>query len=203
MILKNKILFLFAALLVASFFGFLPVDNATAGNMIGCCINGGNNCNPGCGPQGTSCQIGDGPGGSCPNVVTLGDGCGGLGATADQKKCFVPDAFCFQVENNTGECVAAPPTPTPTATPSVTPTPVPVCTPSTATEDCNPGLCFDAICPEGSCVYLEAPENDPSCVVGPATIIPTLSQWGIILATVILGFFAVVMLWRSKESELK
>jgi len=49
----------------------------------GCCITNGNQCSPGCGPQGTSCQRAS----EGPQCVT-----------------FVEGESCYQVENNLGEC---------------------------------------------------------------------------------------------------
>ncbi|HSG30320.1 MAG TPA: IPTL-CTERM sorting domain-containing protein [Thermodesulfobacteriota bacterium] len=41
------------------------------------------------------------------------------------------------------------------------------------------------------------------CTTGPITIIPTMGQWGIVIATILLGFFAVIRLRRVKDSELE
>jgi len=38
---------------------------------------------------------------------------------------------------------------------------------------------------------------------GPIVIIPTMGQWGMVIASVILGFFAIIRLRRIKDSELE
>jgi len=37
----------------------------------------------------------------------------------------------------------------------------------------------------------------------PIVIIPTMGQWGMIIATILLGFFAIIRLRRIKDSELE
>jgi len=54
-----------------------------------------------------------------------------------------------------------------------------------------------SICP---CVAVAPPSAPPS---GPIAIIPTMGQWGMIIASVILGFFAIIRLRRIKDSELE
>jgi len=46
----------------------------------------------------------------------------------------------------------------------------------------------------------EPPSEPPS---GPIVIIPTMGQWGMVIASVILGFFAIIRLRRVKDSELE
>jgi len=41
------------------------------------------------------------------------------------------------------------------------------------------------------------------CPSGPTVIIPTMGQWGMVIASVILGFFAIIRLRRIKDSELE
>lgn len=66
--------------------------------------------------QGGDSCFRDGSGGTqpCPEILTLEDTCSGVDST--NVGCFVEGAICFQVENNTGECIPAV-APTPTATP--------------------------------------------------------------------------------------
>lgn len=100
--------------------------------------------------------------------------------------CCLPDASCAELTeagcNSAGgsyqgdgsECAQVEctvPTPTPTATP--TPTDAPTPTPE----------------PDG-----------PEEPTGPAVIIPTLSEWGMIIITLILGFYAVFKLRRRIRS---
>ena len=51
----------------------------------------------------------------------------------------------------------------------------------------------DSVCEPNPCV------EPPS---GPTVIIPTMGQWGMIIASVILGFFAIIRLRRIKDLEL-
>jgi hypothetical protein len=65
-------------------------------------------------------------------------------------------------------------------------------------EECNSidGAIFQGLGTE--CAEIECPtQEEPS---GPITIIPTMGQWGMILATIILGLFAVLKLRRRTES---
>jgi len=55
---------------------------------------------------------------------------------------------------------------------------------------------------DGECAA-EALESCDVCSVeesGPVTIIPTLGQWGMIIATILLGFFAVFAIRRRIKS---
>ncbi len=202
---KYSLSLIVAGLFVFSFIAFSSPERAYAGLGLGCCINNGGNCNPGCGSQGDSC-FRDGSGGisPCPTIKT-GD-CGGIDAPTENKGCFVEGDICFQVLSNTGECQEASPSPspTPTATPTGTPspTPDPDCTEDAdcTTED----ICFDGFCADGFCAFIFDESNAPECVetVG-VTIIPTMGQWGMIIATVLLGFFAVLRIFRNrKDSEI-
>lgn len=50
-------------------------------------------------------------------------------------------------------------------------------------------------CSEISCPFVP-PTDEPS---GPTVIVPTIGQWGMILATIILGLFAVLRLRKRTE----
>lgn len=67
--------------------------------------------------------------------------------------------------------------------------------------DIDPFCCFvewDNICVE------EAEDlcGDLCAVSGPVAVVPTMGQWGMVIASIILGFFAVIRLWRIRDSEI-
>ena len=59
--------------------------------------------------------------------------------------------------------------------------------------DCCLGLAFDNF-------NVRSSGDEPPPPSGPIVIIPTMGQWGMIIATILVGFFAVVALRRRKES---
>jgi len=89
--------------------------------------------------------------------------------------------------------------------PTPTPGPEPDCIED---ADCTTEvICFDGTCPAGVCVFKFDETNDPSCetaerAAGPVTIIPTMGQWGMIIAAAFLGIFAIIRLRSRKDSEL-
>ena len=165
--------------------------SAGAGPMgLGCCVNNGGNCNPGCGSQGDDCfrnftEMGNAP---CPSEQV--SDCGGVSPT--NKGCFIVGMTCFQVENNTGECRPAEDVPDPVE-----------CETADTCDDPDPD-CFTPVCESTICGLVAT--GDPSCEpappTGPTTIIPTMGQWGMVIATILLGFFAVRMLRNRKDSEI-
>ena len=66
-----------------SFFAFIQPE--VSYSQLACCITAGGQCNPGCGPEGTSCQFDGPPGPPCNGDYQLGQS-------------------CYQVANNQGEC---------------------------------------------------------------------------------------------------
>jgi hypothetical protein len=50
-----------------------------------------------------------------------------------------------------------------------------------------------------TCSNVECPQPEPP--PGPTVIVPTMGQWGMIIASVVLGFFAVLRLLRMKDLE--
>ncbi len=188
----------FSIFLVGIFlFGFaflVQPQSASAGVVptgLGCCVNNGNNCNPGCGSEGDECfrdfdQRGNGP---CPTDQMGSGSCGGDPAT--NVGCFIEGLVCFQVTDNKGECreqsgggcnIA---------------------------DDCpvsNDPTCFDRVCESSTCGFVGT--GDPSCEPADptgttgTTIIPTMGQWGMLLAAVVLGFFAILRLRSIKDSEI-
>jgi len=73
----------------------------------------------------------------------------------------------------------------------------------------NPGpasMCSNDFDVEDDVCFCGLDENalDPRCFTpsGPLVIIPTMGQWGMIIATILLGFFAVYRLIRMKDSEI-
>jgi len=176
-------------------FAFLSQpQSASAGAAatgLGCCITNGNQCNPNCGFQGQSCQrdfglFGNSP---CPTDESGSGSCGGINPT--NKGCFIEGFTCFQVENNVGECQEAG-----GGGECQEPANCPVS---------NDTTCFDRTCDQaGNCGFVGT--GDPSCEradpTGPITIIPTMGQWGMLLAAVVLGIFAIIRLRSIKDSEL-
>jgi len=130
--------------------------------------------------------------GSCKTTVSPASLCD---ATIGLNDCFVEGGFCSQATNILGVC-----SDDPVGDP-------PDC--STA-EDCE-GDTSDPLCTEFACtsslcveVPLEVPDSScfpPDAPVG-ITIIPTLGQWGMILASIVLGFFAILRLRSRKDSEI-
>lgn len=180
-------------------FGFaflVQPQSATAGagagpTGLGCCINNGGNCNPGCGGLGDSCfrnfdEQGNGP---CPTNRN-GMSCGGIDASGDEVGCFVEGEICFQVTENTGEC--RPPGDSPDCE---------VATDCPLSEDPE---CFDRVCNSGSCGFVAtgAEGCDPEPPSDPAVIVPTMGQWGMLLAAIVLGAFAIIRIRSIKDSEL-
>jgi hypothetical protein len=165
-------------------------ERASAGAALGCCINKSNNCVM-CGTGESSCQTEQN--GSCPEVTTA-ENCDG---TQDLNGCFVPGAVCFQATNNEGTCGEAPAEPD-----------------CTEDADCGPGGEFDDddICTvdtceaNGVCSHTFDGSLDESCIapppLGPLTIIPTMGQWGMLIATILLGLFAVRILMSRKDSDI-
>ena len=164
--------------------------SAGTGPSLGCCINPGGNCNPGCGSEGDDCfrnftEMGNGP---C-QTDQGGNTCGGL--DPENVGCFIVGMTCLQVANNKGECVP----------PGEVPDPPEECD---VVGDCDVHPdpdCFDRVCEENLCGFVAT--GDPSCEpAGPVTIIPTMGQWGMIIAVVFLGIFAIIRLRSIKDSEL-
>jgi len=192
------------SLFVASVFVFglfilsLP-QTASAGFgfpvAAGCCITNGGQCSPSCGPETSSCQNDGTSTGQCDGVLNPGDGiCGG--PNKERVDCYIEGDFCVQIANNRGQC--GPPA---TATPTPTATPAPICV---VDADCDDG----EVCTTDTCNLVQVCEsvfdeaNDPSCAPAAISIIPTMGQWGMIIATILLGFFAVRMLRNRKDSEI-
>jgi len=191
---KYSLSLLVVGLFVFSFIAFSSPQKAFAGaNGLGCCINKSNNCVM-CGTGESFCQTEQN--GSCKDVTTS-DLCDG---TQDLNGCFVPGAVCFQDTNIEGTCGDAPEEGG--------------CTNIT---DCESGGKFDDgdectadTCEaNGVCSHVFDGSLSDSCVpppplepAGPLTIIPTMGQWGMIIVTVLLGFFAVRMLRNRKDSEI-
>ena len=72
-------------------------------------------------------------------------------------------------------------------------------------SECQEVVCsVDSFCChvswDGLCVEEATDLCGSECVAGPVVIIPTMGQWGMIFATIILGMFAVIRL-RRKASE--
>jgi len=72
-------------------------------------------------------------------------------------------------------------------------------------EDCiefrsSDGMWNDEQCGDSLPCIIECEAPPPS---GPVVIIPTMGQWGMVIASVILGFFAIIRLRRIKDSELE
>ena len=66
-------------------------------------------------------------------------------------------------------------------------------------NDTCPGVPNDSLCAEGEICEL-ATGNCIELPSGPIVIIPTMGQWGMIFASIILGIFAVVALRRRIKS---
>ena len=178
-------LFVVGLFVVGLFVVFFPQSaSAGAATGLGCCINNGGNCNPGCGSEGDDCfrdfdAMGNAP---CPDEQV--SSCGGL--TPTNKGCFIEGLTCLQVSNSKGECV---------------PAGDPDCE---VVENCDTHPdpdCFDRVCEAAVCGFVAT--GDPSCEsAGPVAIIPTMGQWGMIIAAVFLGIFAIIRLRSIKDSEL-
>jgi len=210
-----RINFKFAFVLSVLVFGlvlFLLPGNSHAGTFVGCCITNGGQCSPSCGPAGSSCQRDFPHINPCNGTIidiSVAEQCGddeAPGAVTDN--CFVSGAVCFQYDNSVAGCLPAPPTPTPTptptVTPSVTPTPPPPCFPN---ENCETeDICFVGECNVSGnfCVFSPNPEeaDNPVCNPAPTAVVPTLSQWGMIIAVLVIGFFAVIRLWIKRDSDI-
>ena len=182
----NLSLFVVGIFIFGLFVLSLP-ERASAGAALGCCINKSNNCVM-CGTGESSCQTEQN--GSCKTVTTA-ENCDG---TQDLNGCFVPGAVCFQDTNVEGTCGEAPDDPD-----------------CTANADCGPGGEFDDddICTVDTCeangVCSHVFDGSiPSCVDDPlvVTVIPTMGQWGMIIAAVFLGIFAIIRIRSMKDSEL-
>lgn len=189
MSIKNVLFIFIFCILVSGFMLLSSSQRAFAGVVptgLGCCVNNGGNCNPGCGSEGDSCfrdftAMGNAP---CPTEQV--SSCGGLDPT--NVGCFIKGFTCFQVTNNTGECRPA--------------GAGAECEVASTCPDPDP-TCLTPVCESGTCGLVAT--GDPSCLVlslPPATVIPTLGQWGMIAATVLLGFFAILRLRSRKDSEI-
>lgn len=190
---KNHIIAVLALFLLVGVFMLLSPVKANAGtNGLGCCINNSpsGNCVQ-CGTEDDSCQTEQV--GACPDIIEDPSLCGGEGG---ERGCFVPGAVCFQDDVNTGICGEPPAEPE-----------------CEEDADCQEGeggfdadICTDDFCSEaGVCASVFDGTNDPELCVPPtpvAAVVPTLSQWGIIIATIVIGFFAVMMLWKKRDSEI-
>lgn len=174
MLVKNCFMAFLITFLVVGVYFIVSPNTANAGAVPGCCITNGGQCSPSCGPAGSSCQNPDVSGGQ----------------TGSCKGAAVPGEFCFQITNNQGICQEGP---APTG-----------CTTDGECDDSD--ICTDDTCNSGVCSNVFNSGNDASCVPPsppPATtIVPTLNQWGIILTSIILGFFAVFTLWKNRDSEI-
>jgi len=155
---------------------------------LGCCITNGNQCNPSCGSITESCfrdfdAMGNGP---CQTDQQGSGSCGGFNPT--NVGCFIEGFECLQVANNVGECQQASGSGCDVA------------------EECpvsNDPTCFDRVCENQSCGFVAT--GDSSCEAitpGPTTIIPTMGQWGMIIAAFALGIFAIIRLRSVKDSKL-
>ncbi|HSG31787.1 MAG TPA: hypothetical protein VLB82_09600 [Thermodesulfobacteriota bacterium] len=174
-------------------------QTASAGLAPGCCITNGGQCSPSCGPIGSSCQNDGTSITQCNGTINPGDDiCGG--PNKERVNCYIEGDFCTQIANNRGVCGDAPP-PTPTPDPSITPTPpAPVCT---TNDDCDDlELCtIDTCVDESFCTSVFDESIAPECEQS-SVIIPTMGQWGMLLATIVLGIFAVISMRSKKDSEL-
>jgi hypothetical protein len=161
----------------------------------GCCITNGNQCSPSCGPEGSSCQNEGGDSlqdiAQCNNTINppITD-CG-----TSIVNCYVEGAVCFQVASNKGECRAAAP-------PEQTGCCGNIQNPSDSLM-CQEGVTF-SVCEEmqgtfsssGSC------QPDNSCFVTTGqVIVPTLSQWGMIIMAGFLGLIGIFFATRRFASR--
>jgi len=82
----------------------------------------------------------------------------------------------------------------------------PECTVGTEDTDCDDDdICTDDLCITQLCQNPFDGSNDITCDPPPPSgtvIIPTMGQWGMLLAAVVLGIFAIIRLRSIKDSEL-
>ena len=173
MLLKNNLLAIGVFILVAlGFIALTPTSSYAGAGAVPGC----------CITNGGQCSPSCGPAGSsCQNPDVSG------GQVGSCKGAAVPGEFCFQITNNQGICTEGP---------------VTGCQDDADcddSDDCTTDTCTDGAC---SNVFNESEECLPPPPPAPTTIVPTLSQWGIIIASIILGFFAVLTLWKSRDSEV-
>jgi len=165
-------------------------QSASAGAVVmGCCINNSGNCAGGCGSEASNCQTEQL--GSCPNEEETAENCNGV---LDLVRCFVPGGVCNQDTNTKGTCSEGPPT-DPQG-----------CQDAGECPNLDPE-CVDAVCTDGNCSTTprEGSDENPNCnppPAAPTAIIPTMGQWGMLLAAMVLGIFAIIRLRSLKDSEL-
>ena len=134
----------------------------------------------------------------CDDVSNPGDGI----CDTDFENCIAlcSSDGCFW-DGNSCEPVA-----TPTPTPTPTPEPTGACCTGESNEICTPdvilcgceGIFFDdTSCEPNPCV---SPTPDPGDG-GPLVIVPTMTGWGMIFVTIILGVLAVIGLRRKGSQD--
>ncbi len=64
-------------------------------------------------------------------------------------------------------------------------------------------ICAEIECGDQPTPTPTPPPDGPEEPTGPIVIIPTIGQWGIVIASLILGLYAVIRLRNIKDSEFK
>lgn len=78
---------------------------------------------------------------------------------------------------------------------------------------CETSECQQTVCAQDAfCCFVEwdnicVEEAQDLCgglceISGPVAIVPTMGQWGMVIASILLGFFGIIRLWRIKDSEI-
>ena len=182
------LVFIFSIILSSALINLFIPDKSYAGvpdaNMIGCCLDIEGNCSGGCENNEAGCATLENS--SCDGTIyELAD------FELCEDDCFAIGAVC--VQGGSGGSCEFPPSGID-------------CT--VASEDCgelsiSDEDCFTAGCALSSCVESPLEEQPDSCseteTAGPTVIVPTMSQWGMIFASLILGIAAVITLRRRTE----